>query len=317
MSRTGFRTVTALLLLAAGAAAQSDSTGIKLIEQRKFADAERFFDSAVARNGKDAEARYFHAIALMMGKDLDAAEDEVDEAIDLNENAAKYHLLRGQILGQQAMTANVISQGFLAPKIKNAFLRASELDPKNIEARAALFSYYLMAPGIMGGSDEKAMEQADAVERLEPMRGKLMRASYFLRKKDTARAEGEMKGAIAAAPEKGAGHKQLGYLNLNRKRYAEASSNMERYIALEPKNPDAYDSMGDVLAAQEKYDQAIERYLQALAVDRTFSPSVFALAGCYEKKNMKQKAKETYQWFLTLEQNTRRAETAEKKIKEL
>ncbi|MDD8019245.1 MAG: tetratricopeptide repeat protein, partial [Bacteroidota bacterium] len=126
--------------------AQVDSTGIKLIEQRKFSQAQTFFESAVKNNKKDAEAYYYLAYSLFAQNKGDDAQDAIEEAIDINENIAKYHLLRGQILGQKAMTANVISQGFLAPKIKNAFLRASELDPSNVQARLALFNYYLVAP---------------------------------------------------------------------------------------------------------------------------------------------------------------------------
>lgn len=296
---------------------QSDSTGIKLIGQRKYKEAQTYFEAAIARDGQNAEARYYRALTLMIQQQLDDAEDEIDEAIDLNDQSAKYHLLRGQILGQQAMGANIVSQGFLAPKIKNAFLRASELDPANVEARISLYNYYIMAPGIMGGSEEKAVDQVKAIERIDPFRGHLLRANYYGRKKDTVNAEREIKKAIAAAPEKGGGYKQLGYFYLNLRRFGEAQVQMEKYIAAEPMNADAYDSFADVMKAAERYDQAIEKYLHALAVDKHFAPSIYSLAECYEKKSMNQKAKETYQWFLTVEQNTKRSETAQKKIKEL
>lgn len=306
-----------LCLVSAAVLPQTDSTGIRLIEQRKYNDAEQFFASAVRNNPKDAESRYYHARTLMAKRALDEAEEEIDEAIDLNDHVAKYHLLRGQILGQQAMDANIISQGFLAPKIKNAFLRASELEPSNIEARISLYNYYIMAPGIMGGSDEKAVAQIDAVEKVDAHRGHLLRANYFSRKKDSVSAEREIKKAISASPDKGSGYKQLGYFYLNQQRFSDAAVQMEKYIALEPKNPDAYDSAADVLRAERRYDRAIEKYLQALSVQEDFSPSIFSLADCYEQQGMKQKAKETYQRFLAVEQNTRRAEIAQKKIKEL
>lgn len=299
-------------------AAQTDSTGIKLIEQRKYQEAQSFFETAVKKNKKDAESRYYLAMTLMVQSKTDEAEDEIDEAIDLNENVARYHLMRGNILGQKAMKANVISQGFLAPKIKNAYLRASELDPENVEARIALFNYYLIAPGIMGGSEEKAFEQATAVQRLQPFRGHLLLSGYYLRaKKDTARAEKELRSAIAADPSRGAGYKQLGYFLMNAKRYQEAYSQMSAYIEREPSNPDAYDSYADVLKAEGKYERAIDQYRKALALDKNFSASIFAIAECFELTGQKQKAKETYQWFLSVEPNGRRSETATKKIKEL
>ncbi|MDD8017880.1 MAG: hypothetical protein PHP42_05875, partial [Bacteroidota bacterium] len=213
--------------------------------------------------------------------------------------------------------ANVISQGFLAPKIKNAFLRASELDPSNVQARLALFNYYLVAPGIMGGSEEKALEQVEAILTLQPYRGHLVMASYYNYKKDTAKTEEEFKKAISAEPKKSGGYKQLGYFYLSRRHFTEAYAQMAKYIELEPKNPDSYDSYADVLKAEKKYDEAAEKYLYALSIEKTYSPSIFSLAECYEGKGMKQKAKETYQWFLVVEPKGRRAESAQKRINEL
>lgn len=305
-----------MLTVVGTAVAQVDSTGIKLIAERKYQQAQSFFESALQKKN-DAEAHYYLAIALARQGRVDDAEDEIDEAIDLNEHVAKYHLLRGEILGQQAMNANVVSQAFLAPKIKNAFLRASELDPSNIEARIALYNYYIMAPGIMGGSEGKAIEQLNIIERLDAFRGSMVRASYYLRKKDSLNAESAFKKAIALRPERAAGYKQLGYFYLNQKRFTEAYVQMRKYIELEPNNPDSHDSYADVLKADGKYDQAIEKYLYAISLDKNFSASIFSLAECYEKKKMNTKAKETYQWFLTVEPNGRRSETAKKKIKDL
>ncbi len=298
--------------------AQMDSTGIRLINQKKYSEAQSFFESAVKKNKNDAESHYYLAVALMLQQKHDDAQDEIDEAIDVNENVSRYHLLRGQILGQKAMTANVLSQGLMAPKIKNAFLRASELDPANVEARVALYNYYVIAPGIMGGSIEKAFDQANEVVKLNPFRGYLMLANYYGRvKKDTVVAEKQLIKAITAEPERGSGYKQLGYLYMNWKRFDEARVQMQKFIETEPKNPDSYDSFGDVLKEEQKYDQAIEKYHFALSIDKAFGASIYSLAECYELKGEKQKAKETFQWFLTVEPQGRRADAAQKKIKEL
>lgn len=307
-----------LLSITAIASAQVDSAGIRLINDRKFGEAKSFFEKAVEKNGRNAEARYYLGMSLMLLQQFDEAQDEAEEAIDLDENVSKYHILRGQILGQKAMTANVLSQGIMAPKIKNAFLRASELDPSNVEARQALYNYYVMAPGIMGGSNEKALEQANAVVKLDPFRGYMLLANFANRvKKDTVEAELQIKKAIQAEPERGGGYKSLGYLYMRQGKFSEAYAQMQKYIEVEPKNPDSHDSYGDVLKEEKKYERAIEKYLYALSVDKNFGASIYSLAECYEFKGLKQKAKETFQWFLSVEPQGRRAEAAQKKIKEL
>ena len=104
---------------------------------------------------------------------------------------------------------------------------------------------------------------------------------------------------------------------MNQKRYTDAVAQMQRYIDAEPKNSDSYDSYADVLKDQQLYDKAIEKYLFALSVNKKYTASIYSLAECYEAKGLRQKAKETFQWFLSEEPEGRRAEAAKKKINEL
>lgn len=299
------------------AEAQIDSTGIKLIAQRKYAEAKSFFDAAIKSNRKDAEAHYQLARVLLFQGNSDDAEDQIDEALELNESSALYHFLRGRILGDRAQKANIFKQGILAPKVKNAFLRAVELDPALVEARVGLFNYYIMAPGIMGGSEEEALKQANEVVKLNFGRGRFLLANFYQRKKDFAQAEAEYRKVIDADPKKIEGYKALGYFFINQKKFDQAVAQFRKYGELDPKNPDAYDSYGDALFAQEKFDEAIEKYNYALSLDKNFSSSIYQLGACYEKKGMKAKAIETYQWYLTVEPSGRNADSARKKIKEL
>ena len=297
--------------------AQVDSTGIKLIEQRKYAEAKSFFEAAVKANNRDAESHYQLARVLLYDRNADDAEDQIDEALELNDSNARYHFLRGQILAERARTANVFKQGILASKVKNAFLRAVELDPTLIEAHIGLYNFYVMAPGILGGSDEEALKQVSEVEKLNPQRGHLLRANYYQRNKDFDHAEEEYKKAIDADPRKIAGYKSLGYFYIAQGKLEQAVSQFKKYIALDPENPDAYDSYGDALIAQKKFDEAIEKYSFALSLDKNFSSSIFQLGVCYEKKGMKAEAIESYRRYLTVDPSGRNAEAAQKKIKEL
>ena len=299
------------------AEAQIDSTGIKLIMQRKFDEAKSYFEGAIKTNPKDAEAHHQLARVLRFLGNSDDAEDQIDEALDLNESNALYHLMRGRILGDRAQKANVFKQAILAPKVKNAFLRAVELDPALIEARVGLFNYYIMAPGIMGGSEEEALKQANEVVKLNFVRGHVLLANFYQRKKDFTQAEAEYKKVIDADPKKIDGYKALGYFFIKQKKFDQAVAQFKKYGELDPKNPDAYDSYGDALFAQEKFDEAIEKYNFALSLDKNFSSSIYQLGACYEKKGMKAKAIETYQWYLSVEPSGRNADSARKKIKEL
>ena len=120
--------------------------------RKAYKEALACFQSIVEKDKKDADAwSYLAAIHVRRDfRDIDKAEDEIDEAIDLNEHVSRYYLIRGQVLGIKAQTSGMVKAAFIAPKVKSAFLRAVELDPKSVEAHQGLFSYYLYAPGIMG-----------------------------------------------------------------------------------------------------------------------------------------------------------------------
>ncbi len=299
------------------AEAQVDSTGMKLIEQRKFAEAQSFFEGKLKANAKDAESKYQLARVFVFQRNMDEAEDAIDDALELNDRDARFHFLRGQILGEIAQNANIFKQGILAPKIKNAFLRAVELDSTFVDAHVGLYNYFIMAPGIMGGSEEEALKQANVVVALNSYRGHLLLANFHQRKKEAAETESEYRKAIDAEPKRTGGYKSLGYFYIGEKRYDDAIVQFRKYVELDPKNPDALDSYGDVFFNQGKYDEAIEKYNAALFLDKNFSPSIYQLGSCYEKKGMNAKAVETYQWYLSVAPAGRFAEAAKKKIKEL
>lgn len=79
----------------------------------------------------------------------------------------------------------------LAPKMKSAWEKAIALDSKNLDARTSLIQYYLQAPGILGGSVEKAIEVAGQVLKLKPAEGHRQLGNIYMHEKKTTEAEKE------------------------------------------------------------------------------------------------------------------------------
>ena len=69
----------------------------------------------------------------------------------------------------------------LARHTRDEFEHAVELDPNNLDARWALVQYYELAPGYLGGSEQKAEQQAEEISKRDPSFGK--RAFEFLARK--------------------------------------------------------------------------------------------------------------------------------------
>ena len=88
---------------------------------------------------------------------------------------------------------------------------------------------------------------------------------------DTAAIVETLEKAIKVSPDSGPFYNQLGYayLSLNKSDKAEAA--FDRYIALEPGNPNVYDSKGDFYMFIKKYNNAYYSYMKAHSMDPDFS----------------------------------------------
>ncbi len=151
--------------------------------------------AAPGRTAFDAGMRY------MRENKPDKAEREFERAVAADGRNASYHHWLANAVGQQAQNANPVRQGLMARRIRTEWERAVELDPDFLDARDALITFYLQAPGFMGGSPEKAQAQQREIASRNVVRGHFASASIAAFKKDTAGVERALRAAIAAAPD--------------------------------------------------------------------------------------------------------------------
>ncbi len=122
-------------------------------------------------NPGSADAHILQARLLLQQGKGDDAVDAAGEAVDLAPANAQAHFWLGNAYGYQITRVGTLSQGFMAPKLRDAFERAIALDPNLHEARSSLMEYYLQAPAIVGGSVDKARAQAAELAKRDPPRG--------------------------------------------------------------------------------------------------------------------------------------------------
>jgi len=146
--------------------------GIQLFEAEKFPEAKEFFESFAEKSPENPTASVYLGRIFLIEGDYNTSIDWFKKAVELDENNSEYHLWLGRAYGQKAQRSSVFKKPSLAKKVKKEFEKAVELDPDNIDARFALMKYYLRAPGFMGGSKEKAREQAKEIEKRDPQQGR-------------------------------------------------------------------------------------------------------------------------------------------------
>jgi tetratricopeptide (TPR) repeat protein len=187
--------------LAATASAQVPDNALcsRLVDPARRAAARPRADAVIAAGGPAAE--YVRGCLAWDEERSDAAIAAFERAVKGDPSHSDWWLWLGNAYGVKAQRANVFSQAMLARKTKAAFDRAVQLDGDNVEAREGLMQYYMLAPGVVGGSMEKAEAEARAIQQRNAYRGGFALARLAGRRKDAPAAERSLRGVLAAYPD--------------------------------------------------------------------------------------------------------------------
>jgi Flp pilus assembly protein TadD len=128
------------------------------------------------------------------------AVDAFERATAVNPNSSIYFHWLGKAQGRRAETASPFTAPAYASKARQAFEKAVELDGKNLEAINDLFSYYLEAPGFLGGGLDKAANLAKRIQALDPVEYHYAMAQISDKRKDYTGAESHFRRAFELAP---------------------------------------------------------------------------------------------------------------------
>jgi tetratricopeptide (TPR) repeat protein len=129
----------------------------------------------------------------------DAGLPACEKAVSMAPENGLYHLWLGRIYGEKADRAVFFKAAGLAKKVRVEFEHAVEFDPSSWEARTDLAEFYLEAPGIVGGGEDKARAQAELLMQTNPAMAHWVLARIAQKHKDTDRAEQEYRLAIEAS----------------------------------------------------------------------------------------------------------------------
>lgn len=126
----------------------------------------------------------------------DAGIPNCEKATELDPDNGLYHLWLGRIYGEKADHTGFLHAVGLAKKVRAEFERAVSFDPDSCEVRTDLAEFYLEAPGIVGGGQDKALAQADKIESLNPAMADWVKARLAEKNKDIPAAEREYRAAV-------------------------------------------------------------------------------------------------------------------------
>ena len=158
----------------------------QLLESGKIEQARVLFESILKENPSHLKAIEYLGDIAGQNKSWDKALFYYKKLKQLQPDEANYYYKYGGALGMKAKEVNKFKALGMIDEIKSSFEKAIILDPKHKESRWALVLLYVQLPGIIGGSEAKAVAYSNELMRLSPFEGYLSKGyieEYFGRNK--------------------------------------------------------------------------------------------------------------------------------------
>ncbi len=291
-------------------AQSSIDQGKAFYESRKYQDAKKVFQSVPEKSSEYATAQYYLGRIAFDKKEYDDAADYFEEATENNAKEPEYFNWLGDTYAAIAKNGNVLTQASMAIKMKKAWEKVVELDPKSLDARTSLIGFYSQAPAFMGGSMDKAKGLATEVMKLNTAEGHWQMGSILAKEKNTAEAEKEFSKMLKANPDY---VRNLAGYYVDQKQYDKAFELFEEALK---KNPDDYLSIyrfGKAAAMSglklDRGEECLKKYLNHIPLynEPSIAGANMRLAQIKENKGNKAEAKKYFEIAVKLDDGLKEA----------
>jgi Flp pilus assembly protein TadD len=177
----------------------------------------------------------------------------------------------GRSWGRRAETSNPLMAPGYAAKARRYFEEAVRLNPRDLEAVDDLFSYYLEAPGFLGGGLDKAAALAEQIKTNDPAEYHFALAQIAERRKQYDLAEGQLRKAVELAPKQVGRILDLARFLARRGKLSDAEQAFQQARAADPKNRQVLYAQAEVYI-QSGRDFARARQLLKEYLDGPLTP---------------------------------------------
>jgi len=302
-------------LLSWTAAAQASDSPSDLLAAGRVDDVITTVSGQINSAPNDAASYNFLCRAYFAVSNWDRAISACEKAVTLAPNNSEYHLWLGRTYGEKADATSFFTAAGLARKVRTEFERAVALDPKNAIGRTDLAEFYLEAPGIVGGGQDKARAQAEALSKLDPVKAHWVNGRLAEKNKDTPRAEREYRAAIAESQGAASAWLNLALFYRNGKRFDDMQAALKHAADAPIDRPDVLmDAASTLLRTNRDLPfavQLVQRYLVSPTVEQNPPfKAHYLLGNILEKQGDKQGALKEYQMALALAKDFGRAREA-------
>ena len=259
-------------------------------------------------------------------KKREEAVERFTRAAELEPKNADYQYWLGDANFDRVDDVGMLSQMSLASAGRKALEKAIALDPHHVGAHYGLGQFYLQAPGIAGGSVDKAKKEGEALLAIPGGKGAYLGNMFLAEIAAKAEDWAEMSRRYNAAETCGgegadpasAMRSQLSLLLFRKKDAKAAQPVMERYMKIaSPDDMTAAFMDGEIKRQLGRCADALPRFQQVLAKNPGAQNSRWGAAVCHESVGEKEAARRDYQEFLQRFPKDDRAKEAKEALKRL
>ena len=305
-----------LLSMAHAQSAQDIRGQLDARDKKALAGAEAYAKA----NPKDAEAWILLTRARLQAGKAESAVAAGEKAVALAPNNAQAQYWLGNAYGDRIGQVGMLSKMTMAPKLRNAFEKAVQLDPNLLLAREALVVFYLQAPSAVGGGVDKAKAQVREIAKRDPFRGYQSQAQVELSEEQYDAAIKSYRAALALKPGDDGLRLKIGVLYQQLERWADAFAYFRAWVAKEPAAGAAWYQIGrtSVMSEQQLPEgiEALRRFIGMPA--STDAPPLanahFRLGQLYALQGNKPQARQSFQQALKLDPKLTEAKDALAKL---
>jgi len=162
-----------------------------LYEERRYTEARAVFGRLAADQPDSVEVNFYLGRLALWFDDHASALTHLEKAARAAPRDARIQNAMGDAYGLAAQQAHLLAKLGWARKCLAAYERAVELDPLKPAYRWSLIGYHCAAPRIAGGSGDRALEQVRELAKLDPVGGRVARATLYLAERKAAAAFAE------------------------------------------------------------------------------------------------------------------------------
>jgi len=234
------------------------------LQNHSLDDAEKIVNGILKERSKEPQALILHGRILLERKDPQKAISELEAAQRLEPNLASVYYLLGVAYAQAGNLE----------RAQSSFEQAIVRDQKFTLAQLGLAEMMLNR-----GQNQACLQYVAQVLQSNPNQPEalLLQGSAYANLSDLVKAQAAFETYQRLRPESPQGFLRAGVVAIAQKHYAVGQQNLERALAMNPKQYDALDGLVSSYLVQKKNDKAIERVQEQIHKDP--SSTLYSLLG--------------------------------------